>query len=175
MIKIVILLTLAVLFSLRKLPRLFPMLLHRVYPQPFPMCPHRQNRPSASLGNVRPTKSELDSRAIELKEMLLQLHTPKYPFRLAVSDRHTKRRLGTYFPAKSRIVVYARNRMGMQDTAIHEYAHHVTDTEIGHFPRCHGKMFKRTYSQLIDIYNSTHQPQIVPDRRYYIRNVESAF
>lgn len=124
---------------------------------------------------TRSTKGELDSRAVELKEMLLQLHTPKYPFRLAVSDRHTKRRLGTYFLDKSRIIVYARNRMGMLDTAIHEYAHHVTDTEIGRFPRCHGKMFKRTYSQLIDIYNNTHQPRITPDKRYYLKNNKSTF
>lgn len=160
MIKIVIILTLAVLFLLRKLrkPNKSPKRVRDISPY-VPKL----------IDNVRPTKGELDSRAVELKEMLLQLHTPKYPFRLAVSDRHTKRRLGTYFPDKSRIIVYARNRMEMRDTAIHEYAHHVTDTEIGHFPRCHGKMFKRTYSQLIDIYNNTCQPQIVPDRRYYIR------
>lgn len=160
MIKIVIILALAVLFSLRKhrKPNKSPKRVRDISPY-VPKL----------IDNVRPTKGELDSRAVELKEMLLQLYTPKYPFRLAVSDRHTKRRLGTYFPDKSRIIVYARNRMEMRDTAIHEYAHHVTDTEIGHFPRCHGKMFKRTYSQLIDIYNNTRQPQIVPDRRYYIR------
>lgn len=160
MIKIVIILALAVLFSLRK---------HRK--------PNKSSKRVRDISpyvpkpfdNVRPTKGELDSRAVELKEMLLQLYTPKYPFRLAVSDRHTKCRLGTYFPDKSRIIVYARHRMGMLDTAIHEYAHHVTITEIGFFPRHHGKMFKRTYSQLIDIYNNTRQPQIVPDRRYYIR------
>lgn len=127
------------------------------------------------LGDVRPTKGELDSRAVELKEMLLQLHTPKYPFRLAVSDRHPKCRLGTYFPDKSRIIVYARNTMGMRDTAIHEYAHHVTETEIGFFPRRHGKMFKRTYSQLIDIYNNTHQHRITPDTRYYLRSNKPTF
>lgn len=160
MIKIVLIFALSVLFSHWKLRKPNKSSKHVRDTSPYVPKP---------LGDVRPTKGELDSRAIELKEMLLQLHTPKYPFRLAVSDRHTKRRLGTYFPDKSRIIVYARNRMEMRDTAIHEYAHHVTDTEIGHFPRCHGKMFKRTYSQLIDIYNNTHQPQIVPDRRYYIR------
>lgn len=168
MIKIVIILTLAVLFSHRKL-RKSNKSSKRVRDTPLP--PSREGRG----GSFRPTKGELDSRAIELKEMLLQLHIPKYPFRLAVSDRHTKRRLGTYFPDKSRIIVYARNRMEMRDTAIHEYAHHVTDTEIGRFPRCHGKMFKRTYSQLIDIYNNTHQLRITPDTRYYLRNNKQIF
>lgn len=167
MIKIAIILTLVVLFSLRK------------HCKPKKKSSRRVRNVSPyvpkPLGDVRPTKGELDCRAVELKEMLLQLHTPKYPFRLAVSDRHTKRRLGTYFPDKSRIIVYARNRMGMLNTAIHEYAHHVTDTEIGRFPRCHGKMFKRTYSQLIDIYNNTHQLRITPDTRYYLRNNKPIF
>lgn len=167
MIKIAIILTLVVLFSLRK------------HCKPKKKSSRRVRNVSPyvpkPLGDVRPTKGELDSRAVELKEMLLQLHTPKYPFRLAVSDRHPKCRLGTYFPDKSRIIVYARNTMGMRDTAIHEYAHHVTETEIGFFPRRHGKMFKRTYSQLIDIYNSTYQSQIIPDSRYYIKNNNPAF
>lgn len=166
MIKIALILTFVILFSFWKHSK--------------PKKSSRRVRSTAPYvpkppGDVRPTKGELDCRAVGLKEILLQLYTPKYPFRLAVSDMHPKRRLGTYFPDRSRIIVYARNTMGMRNTAIHEYAHHITETEIGFFPRRHGKMFKRTYSQLIDIYNSTHQPQIVPDSRYYIKNNKPIF
>lgn len=166
MIKIAIILTLVVLFS------------HRKHHKPKKSSRRVRNVSTyvpKPLGDVRPTKGELDCRAVKLKEMLLQLYTPKYPFRLAVSDRHPKRRLGTYLTGKSRIIVYVSTRMVTLDTAIHEYAHHVTITEIGLFPRHHGKMFKRTYSQLIDIYNSTQQPHVVPDRRYYIENKKPTF
>lgn len=160
MIKIALIIAFVFLFSLRK--RFKSKKTSRRVRNISPFTPK-------PLDDYLPTKGELDSRALELKEMLLQLHTPKYPFRLAVSDRHPKRRYGTYFPNKSRIIVYARCWMGMKNTAIHEYAHHVTETEIGFYPRRHGKMFKRTYSQLVDIYNSTFLPQIIPDSRYYIK------
>lgn len=114
-------------------------------------------------------KSELDPRAMKLKRMLLRIYKPKYPFRLAVSNRQPPRRLGTYFTATSRIMVYKNDPLVMREVAIHELAHHVTDTEVGNFPRCHDKHFKQTYTWLIDKYNQTQQPYICPDTRYYLR------
>lgn len=113
-------------------------------------------------------KSERDPRAIKLKRMLMKIYKPKYPFRLAVSDRQPKKRLGTYFTETSRIVVYKNDYLQMREVAIHELAHHVTETEIGMFPRYHDKHFKQTYTWLIDKYNQTMQPYICPDMRYYL-------
>lgn len=115
-------------------------------------------------------KSEQDLRAVKLKRMLLRIYKPKYPFRLAVSNRQPKKRLGTYFQATSRIVVYKNIPLCMREVAIHELAHHVTNTEVGYFPRSHDKHFKQTYTWLIDKYNQTQQPYVCPDERYYLRH-----
>lgn len=64
---------------------------------------------------------------------LLKIYNCKIPFELIVIDKKPKTILGKYICANNRIRVYSKDRdiTNIKRTAIHEYAHHIHETEQG--------------------------------------------
>jgi len=90
------------------------------------------------------------------KNFLLSIYKCKQPFELQISTRKTKKRMGTYFHHPPKIIIYSKlsSNLPLEKIAIHEYAHHIHNTEkrgvigIGR-ARSHGEHFWRIYSALM--------------------------
>ncbi|MDE5837969.1 MAG: hypothetical protein K2K45_07115 [Muribaculaceae bacterium] len=96
--------------------------------------------------------------AAHLKQMLKEIYNCKKPFELLVIDKKPKTRMGVYIVEKQRIRVYARwgNVCPLEEIAIHEYAHHIHETEKRknenrRKERVHGPEFWRIYSALMSV------------------------
>ena len=93
-----------------------------------------------------------------LKRMLWQIYKCKYPFELLLVDKKPKTRMGVYIVRKRRIRVYSKyaNVCPLEEIAIHEYAHHIHETEKRKSKdrrreRAHGPEFWRIYSALMAV------------------------
>jgi hypothetical protein len=90
------------------------------------------------------------------KEFLLRIYRCKVPFELLVIDKRPKTRMGVYILGKRRIRIYSKwiDHTPLEEIAIHEYAHHIHNTEKGGIfgrgaRRAHGEYFWRIYSALM--------------------------
>ena len=94
------------------------------------------------------------------KQFLLKIYRCKQPFEVVLRDRVTKRTLGSYVPWNCRINIYYKtikrsngDKWGfpssLEQTLIHEYAHHIHDTEHSGVGRVHGAQFWCIYSALM--------------------------
>ena len=88
------------------------------------------------------------------RDLLLAIYPSKVPFTLAVKDDKPKKRVGTYYLKSHRIILHSgwEPRYNMVEAAIHEYAHHIHDTEFEGSARKqapHGKEFWQIYGQLM--------------------------
>ena len=97
----------------------------------------------------------MDNEAEYYKELLLTLYPCKEPFSLAVKTDKPKKRLGTYYSGKKRIIVHVgwSSKYDMVETAIHEYAHHIHYTEFDKAKKKqapHGREFWQIYGQLMN-------------------------
>lgn len=95
------------------------------------------------------------AKAAELKYFLLKIYQCKKGFELLVIDKKPKTRAGVYIVDKQRIRVYAgwASSMSLEEIAIHEYAHHIHETEKRNSKnrrkeRVHGPEFWRIYTAL---------------------------
>ena len=95
------------------------------------------------------------AKALELKALLLKIYRCKKDFELLVIDKKPKTKAGVYIIRKQRIRVYAKwsYAIPLKEIAIHEYAHHIHETEKRKNPnrrqeRAHGQEFWRIYSAL---------------------------
>ena len=89
------------------------------------------------------------------RDLLLALYPCKESFSLAVKTDKPKKRLGTYYSGKKRIIVHEgwSSKYDMIETAIHEYAHHIHYTEFDKVKKKqapHGKEFWQIYGQLMN-------------------------
>ena len=96
--------------------------------------------------------------AEDFKRMLLQIYPCKVPFELLLIDKRPKTRMGVYIIKKKRIRIYTRykNVCPLEEIAIHEYAHHIHETEKRknsnrRQERAHGPEFWRIYSALMSV------------------------
>lgn len=92
--------------------------------------------------------------AQQYKDILFAIYPCKVPFTLALKDDKPKRRLGTYYGSSRRIILHTgwQARYDMVEVAIHEYAHHLHDSEFGGKEKRqapHGKEFWQIYGQLM--------------------------
>lgn len=97
-----------------------------------------------------------DISADSLKDYLLKIYRCKVPFDLYIIDKKLKTKLGVYIVQTHKIRVYSKGRSisAIKKTAIHEYAHHIHETEQGGIHghgsfRAHGEIFWRIYSALM--------------------------
>lgn len=94
-----------------------------------------------------------------LKKMLLDIYQCNVAFQICViDDIKPKTRMGVYIPHKRKIKVYSKWKevSSIEEIAIHEYAHHIHETEKRRTnnrrkERTHGPEFWRIYSALISI------------------------
>jgi len=98
---------------------------------------------------------DCQAKASELKALLLKIYRCKKDFELLVIDKKPKTRAGVYIVENRRIRVYAKwiCSMSLEEIAIHEYAHHIHETEKRKSQnrrkeRAHGPEFWRIYSAL---------------------------
>lgn len=96
-----------------------------------------------------------DISADSLKDYLLKIYKCKVPFDFYAIDKKLNKR-GVYIVQTHRIRVYSKGRSisNIKRTAIHEYAHHIHETEQGGIhgrgrSRAHGEIFWRIYSALM--------------------------
>ena len=96
--------------------------------------------------------------AQSLKNMILEIYSCKKPFELLLIDKKPKTRCGVYIVDKMRIRVYAgwKEHVPLKEIAIHEYAHHIHETEKRRTnnrrkERVHGPEFWRIYSALMSV------------------------
>ncbi len=70
--------------------------------------------------------------AIELTKLLRSIYNCKYPFTLLTIDKRPKTRMGVYIVDSKRIRIYTKYRdvCPLEEIAIHEYAHHIHETEL---------------------------------------------
>ena len=94
-------------------------------------------------------------KAESLKQFLLKIYHCKKDFELLVIDKKPKTRMGVYIIDKQRIRVYSKwiCATSLEEIAIHEYAHHIHETEKRRstnrrLERAHGPEFWRIYSAL---------------------------
>ena len=90
-------------------------------------------------------------QAARLKNFLLQIYHSKKNFELLVINKRPKTRMGVYIVPKRRILIYYRwAPFPLEEIAIHEYAHHIHETEIRRScrERAHGSEFQRIYTAL---------------------------
>jgi len=87
---------------------------------------------------------------------LLRIYRCKHPFEVVVKDKKPKTKMGCYIVDKQRIIIYSKfeNICPLEEIAIHEYAHHVHETEKRvsenrRKERVHGPEFWRIYSALM--------------------------
>ena len=97
----------------------------------------------------------MENEAEYYKELLLALYPCKEPFSLVVKTDKPKKRLGTYYSGKKRIIIHEgwSSKYDMVETAIHEYAHHIHYTEfdkVKYKQAPHGKEFWQIYGQLMN-------------------------
>lgn len=97
-------------------------------------------------------------KAESLKEMLLQIYPCKHPFELKLIDKKMKTRMGSYSVHNKVIRIYTpfKEVTPLEEIAIHEYAHHVHETEKRKHrdrrkERSHGAEFWRIYSALMSV------------------------
>ena len=95
------------------------------------------------------------AKATYLKRFLLKTYRCKDDFELLVIDKKPKTRAGVYIVGKKRIRVYSRwsCSIPLEEIALHEYAHHIHETEKRKNPdrrkeRAHGPEFWRIFSAL---------------------------
>ena len=100
------------------------------------------------------------TKATYLKSILLKTYRCKVDFELLVIDKKPKTRAGVYIVGKNRIRVYSKwsSSISLEEIALHEYAHHIHETEKRKNPdrrkeRAHGPEFWRIFSALC--YNAT--------------------
>ncbi len=86
----------------------------------------------------------------------MDIYPCKHPFELLVIDKKPKTRLGVYIVTPRRIRIYSGwgHAHSLEETAIHEYAHHIHETEKRKTSdrrkeRVHGPEFWRIYSALM--------------------------
>lgn len=93
-----------------------------------------------------------------LKSFLLRIYRCKVPFELLVINKKPRTKMGVYIhsPDKHRIRIYSKWRFAcpLEEIAIHEYAHHIHETEMGGIfgrsaHKSHGQIFWRAYSALM--------------------------
>ena len=89
------------------------------------------------------------------KQFLLKIYQCKEPFELLVINKRPKTKSGCYVLHLRRIRIYSgwSFALPLEDIAIHEYAHHIHNTEKGGIfgrgrERAHGEIFWRIYSAL---------------------------
>lgn len=112
-----------------------------------------------------------------LRSFLLQIYKCKVPFELLVIDKKPKTRVSVYVHKHCRIRVYSKwiCATPLEEIAIHEYAHHIHNTEKGGIfgrrkERSHGEYFWRIYSALMakaikkGLYDDTLTKDIILDR-----------
>ena len=94
-------------------------------------------------------------KAEYLKQFLLKIYHCKKDFELLVIDKKPKTRQGVYIVDKQRIRIYSKwiCDSPLEEIAIHEYAHHIHETEKRknenrRKERIHGPEFWRIYSAL---------------------------
>ena len=93
--------------------------------------------------------------AAYLKSFLLNIYPCQKPFELLVINKKPKTKMGVYITGKHRIRIYAPwiCVTPLEEIAIHEYAHHIHETEQGGISgrrrnRAHGEIFWRIYFAL---------------------------
>lgn len=99
--------------------------------------------------------------ADDLKRIHLEIYPCSIPFSLQVSSRRCKTRLGVYNLEKYRIRIYNfSNAYDAKEVAIHEYAHHLNNTEWWQsgvkgykYEAKHGYKFWYIYTILIELAN----------------------
>lgn len=96
-----------------------------------------------------------DVQARRLKAFLLKIYHSKEDFELLVIDKKPKTRMGVYIVDKRKIRIYSKwiCASPLEEIAIHEYAHHIHETEKRktsnrRLERAHGPEFWRLYSAL---------------------------
>ena len=96
--------------------------------------------------------------AESFKSMLLNIYKCKQPFELLLIDKRPKTRMGVYIVDKKRIRIYTKYKdvCPLEEISIHEYAHHIHETEKRknsnrRQERVHGPEFWRIYSALMSI------------------------
>ena len=94
-------------------------------------------------------------QAERLKAFLLKIYHCKKDFELLVIDKKPKTRMGVYIVDKQRIRIYSKWSCAspLEEISIHEYAHHIHETEKRtnqnrRQERAHGPEFWRIYSAL---------------------------
>lgn len=94
-------------------------------------------------------------QAGRLKQFLLKIYRCKKDFELLVIDKKPKTRMGVYIVDKRRIRIYSKwiCATPLEEIAIHEYAHHIHETEKRktsnrRAERAHGPEFWRIYTAL---------------------------
>ena len=98
---------------------------------------------------------DCQAKAVELKALLLKIYQCKEDFELLVIDKKPKTRMGVYIVGENRIRIYSKwiCDTPLEEIAIHEYAHHIHETEKRknenrRKERSHGPEFWRIYSAL---------------------------
>ena len=96
----------------------------------------------------------MDSKAESYKSFLQKIYLCKVPFSLEVRPTKPKKRLGTYYYRRRKIIIHEgwAETHDCHETAIHEYAHHIHATEFGMKERKqkpHGREFWMIYGQLL--------------------------
>ena len=99
----------------------------------------------------------MDYRTPEyFRNFLLKIYRCKTPFELKVVDKKPKTRMGVYVVEAKRIRIYSKWKTAcpLEEIAIHEYAHHIHETEKRKIQnrraeRIHGPEFWRIYSALM--------------------------
>lgn len=96
--------------------------------------------------------------AISLKQMLLDIYRCRRPFELLLIDKKPKTKMGVYIVNKQRIRICSGwgKFCPLKEIAIHEYAHHIHETEKRKSDnrrkeRVHGPEFWRIYSALMTV------------------------
>lgn len=117
---------------------------------------------------------DCQAKAVELKALRLKIYRCTKDFELLVIDKKPKTRMGVYIVDKKRIRIYSKwiCATPLEEIAIHEYAHHIHETEKRENPnrrqeRVHGPEFWRIYSALcckatlIGLYSDDYVADIV--------------
>lgn len=111
-----------------------------------------------------------DPRVSELTKMLTTIYPPRRQFTLEIVDGSIGNDImGRYYYPRCHITIsscYNRN----VEVAIHEYAHHIHQTEdpCNSMEEAHGREFKEIYTILMDLYNAMYAPFQQPDGRFYL-------
>lgn len=93
-----------------------------------------------------------------LTNFLYEIYPCRYPFTLLVINKRPKTKMGCYIIDTKRIRIYAQYQdiCPLEEIAIHEYAHHIHETELRknsnrRQERAHGPEFWRIYTTLMCI------------------------